>query len=96
MFTGRFPPFKVKVPKAVADKMPVEKISKEDAKKLIEKCFGRISVILPVVEAPASNGRSKHPRLGRPNARQWFKFIRIHAEHPLKQSNRIKNKFLKQ
>jgi uncharacterized linocin/CFP29 family protein len=27
------------------------------------------------------------------NAKQWFKFIRIHLEHHLKQLRRIKNKF---
>src|ERR1700744_2960553 len=38
MLTGRFPPVNTKVPDAVAAKVTVEKISKEDAKNLLVKC----------------------------------------------------------
>jgi hypothetical protein len=94
MFTGRFPPFKVKVPKAVEAKMPAEKMSKEDAKNLIIKCRKRIDDTAPLIKNSLPASRNKHPRLGMLNAKQWFKFIRIHAEHHLKQINRLKNIFL--
>jgi len=94
MLSGRFPPVKVKVPKAIADKMPVDKMSKEEARNMIIKCRKRIDDIMPLIENSLSTSRNKHPRLGMFNAKQWFKFIRIHAEHHLKQIDRIKNIFL--
>jgi hypothetical protein len=93
MFTGRFPPVKVKVPDAIAAKMPVNKISKEEAKNLLIKCRRRIDDTAPLIMDSSPNSRYKHARLGMLNARQWFKFIRVHAQHHLKQLDRIKNKF---
>jgi hypothetical protein len=93
MFTGKFPPVKVKVPKAVADKMPADKISKEDAKNLLIKCRKRIDSTTPLLKDASPYSRSKHPRLGMLNARQWNKFICIHALHHLKQLDRIQKKF---
>jgi len=93
MFTGRFPPFRVKVPQAIANKMPAEKISKEEAKNLIIKCRKRIDSTMPLVIGALVDSKTKHPRLGMLNAWQWFKFIRIHLEHHLKQLSRIGKKF---
>ena len=93
MLTGRFPPVKVKVPQAVSDKLTVEKISKEEARNLLLKCRKRIDTVSPLVEASLPNSRSKHPRIGMLNAKQWFKFIRIHCVHHLKQLKRIKKSF---
>ncbi|HEY4322422.1 MAG TPA: DinB family protein [Mucilaginibacter sp.] len=93
MFTGRFPPIRVKVPKAVADKTPVEKISKEEAKNLIIKCRKRIGNVMPLIKGATPDARSKHARLGMLNAPQWFKFMRIHALHHLEQLARIQKKF---
>ncbi|HEY2583565.1 MAG TPA: DinB family protein [Mucilaginibacter sp.] len=93
MLTGKFPPVSIKVPKAVADKMPVEKINKEEAKNLIIKCRKRIIGVMPLIKRSSPDSRSKHPRLGMLNAHQWFKFIRIHALHHLEQLARIQKKF---
>jgi hypothetical protein len=93
MFTGRFPPVKVKVPEIVTAKMPATKISKEDAKNLLIKCRKRIDETTPLLKNSSPGSRYKHPRLGMLNAEQWFKFIRIHAQHHLKQLSRIKKKF---
>lgn len=88
---GYFP--KTKAPAMVNDKIPAAKISKEDARNLIIKCRKRIETTAPLIEASAAASRYKHPRMGMLNARQWFRFIRIHLEHHLKQLDRIKNKF---
>ena len=93
MFTSGFPPVRVKVPAAVAAKMPVSKISKEEAKNLIIKCRKRVDETSPLIKDSSPASRHKHPRLGMLNAKQWFKFIRIHLQHHLKQLNRIKKKF---
>jgi len=94
MFLGRFPPaLKVKVPPAIAARIPVTKISKEDAKNLLIKCRKRVDDITPLIKQSSPFSRYKHPRLGMLNAAQWYKFIRIHLEHHLKQLNRIKRKF---
>ena len=92
MFTGRFPPVRVKVPQAVAAKIPATKISKEDAKNLLIKCRKRIEDTTLLLKQSTSTSRYKHARLGMLNANQWFKFIRIHAEHHLKQLERIRKK----
>jgi len=93
MFMGRFPPVRVKVPEAVAAKIPAAKLSKEDAKNLIIKCRKRIDDTAPLVKQSSSISRYKHARLGMLNAKQWFKFIRIHLKHHLKQLKRIAKKF---
>lgn len=93
MFTGSFPPVKVKVPAAVAAKMPVNKLSKEEVKNLLIKCRKRIDDTVSLVKDASPDSRYKHPRLGMLNAKQWLKFIRIHLQHHLKQLWRIKNKF---
>ena len=92
MLLGKFPPIKVKVPKIVEEKMPAEKISKEEAEKLLEKCHKRLLMVIPLLNNASKNSRFKHPRLGMLNAEQWFKFIRIHAQHHLKQLDRIDKK----
>lgn len=89
LFFGRFPPVKVKVPKSISAMIPAVKMSKEDAKNMIIKCRKRIDVVAPLIKNSSPVSRSKHPRLGMLNAGQWFKFIRIHLEHHLKQLNRI-------
>ncbi|HWZ15510.1 MAG TPA: DinB family protein [Mucilaginibacter sp.] len=93
MFTGSFPPIKTKLPAAVAAKMPVSKISKEEAKNLLIKCRKRVDDAVMLVKSAPPDSRYKHPRLGMLNAKQWFKFIRIHLEHHLKQLRRIKKSF---
>ncbi len=95
MFTGSFPPVRMKVPQAVAARMPVTKISKEEAKNLLVKCRKRIDDIMPVLKDSPPDSRYKHPRLGMLNAKQWFKFIRIHLQHHIKQLGRIEKKFKK-
>jgi hypothetical protein len=91
----RFPPVRVKVPKAVDAVMPAKKISKEEAKNLIIKCRKRIDAVAPLIKGSSPYNRYKHARLGMLNARQWFKFIFIHSEHHLKQLDRIDKEFSK-
>jgi hypothetical protein len=93
LLTGRFPPVKIKVPPKVEAKLPAEKISKEEAKNLLIKCRNRVDDMLPLIKDSSPASRYKHPRLGMLNAWQWFKFIRIHLNHHLKQLSRITNKF---
>jgi hypothetical protein len=93
LLTGTFPPVKTKMTEALAAKMPAEKISKEDAKNLLVKCRKRVDDINPLIKNAPEAARYKHPRLGLLNAGQWFKFIRIHLNHHLKQLQRIENKF---
>ena len=89
---GRFPPVPVKVPKEVAAKTPVNKITKEEARNLLIKCRKRIDDVFPSIHDSPKNTRYKHPRMGMLNARQWFKFILIHSKHHLKQLDRIEKK----
>lgn len=90
MFTGSFPPIKVKVPASVNEKMPALKIDKEEARTLIIKCRRQMDGLMAAMDGQTHTGRVKHPRLGMLNASQWFKFIRIHLQHHLKQLHRIK------
>jgi len=90
LLTGVFP--RVKMPERVGTKMPALKISKEEARNLIIKCRKRMEDIAPLIKDAPSTSRHKHPRLGMLNAPQWFKFIRIHLQHHLKQLDRIRKK----
>ena len=90
LFTGRFPPVKVKVPPSVHAKYPVVKVSKEDAKNLIIKCRKRLEGTMHLIKEAPPNARFKHPRMGMLDAAQWLKFIRIHLQHHLKQLERIR------
>jgi hypothetical protein len=93
---GRFPPgIRIKAPQKVSDKMPPQKISKEDARNLIIKCRKRLEDTLPQVKNDTVKNRSKHPRMGMLNAPQWFRFIRIHLQHHLLQLKRIDADFNK-
>lgn len=85
-----FPPFKTTVPESVAAKMAPKKIDTEEAKNLIIKARKRIEGIAGLVAAAPKTARWQHPRMGMLNAKQWFKFIRIHLLHHLKQLERIK------
>lgn len=89
LFMGMFPPVRVKTPEAAAARMAPQKITKEEAKNLIVKCRQRMEAMAALISENPSTRRSQHPRMGMLNARQWFKFIRIHLQHHLKQLKRI-------
>ncbi len=93
MLTGRFPPVRIKMPAAIAAKMVINKISKEDARNMLIKCRKRVDDTTVLIKNASISSRIKHPRLGMLNAAQWFKFIRVHAQHHLKQLTRITKKF---
>jgi hypothetical protein len=50
---------------------------------------------LPLIAHANSKIKTKHPRLGYLNAKQWLRFIEIHLHHHLKQLNRIENSLAK-
>jgi len=87
--TGSFPPVKLASPSALASKMPVKKIGKEGAKNMLVKCRRRMETVLPLVQSATADCKAEHPRMGMLNAKQWFKFIRIHLQHHLMQLARI-------
>jgi len=93
LFTGRFPPVRVKAPPAIAAKMVISKITKEDARNMLIKCRKRVDDTTGLIKDASPASRIKHARLGMLNAGEWYKFIRIHAEHHLKQLRRIEKKF---
>jgi len=90
---NRFPPFPLKVPKAVNAVIPAKKLSKEEARNLIIKCRKRINDVAALIHNSLPHCKIKHARLGMLNAAQWFKFILIHSKHHLKQLDRIEKKF---
>jgi hypothetical protein len=93
LLTGLFPPVKTKIPDAVASRIAPQKISKEEAKNLIVKCHQRMEDMAVLMRENTSARRAQHPRMGMLNASQWFKFIRIHLQHHLKQLERIRKQF---
>lgn len=85
MLTNRFPPAKIKAPPVI----PVLKITKEEARNMIIKCRKRIESIAPLLPEAQDHHRISHPRLGMLHAKHWFKFLRVHLQHHLKQLERI-------
>ena len=73
--------------------MAPKKITKEEARNLIVKCRARMEAMATLITENPTTRRGQHPRLGLLTAAQWFKFIRIHAKHHLKQIQRLKNIF---
>ncbi|MVN92530.1 DinB family protein [Mucilaginibacter aquatilis] len=88
---GQFPPGKRKAP-AVIENL-TKNITKEEARNLIIKMRKRIDDVWPLIQHSSNEFKISHPGLGMLNARQWFKFSRIHLQHHLKQLNRISKKF---
>ena len=82
-----------KAPAELEAKIPAVKISKEEAKNALIKCRKRVDDVFPLIEKASATSRILHRRAGMLNAKQWFKFIRIHLYHHLKQIQRIRKKF---
>jgi len=89
---GTLPPAKqYKVPKRLADR--VKKISKTEALDFILEFEKGLDDNYPVIAHAKANCKTKHPRLGYLNAKQWLRFIEIHLKHHLKQLERIEKSF---
>ena len=80
--------------KATAEgaKIPVKKLTKEEARNLLIKCRGRIDTITDKIKDAPHHSKFKHSRFGMMNAAQWFKFILVHLKHHLRQVDRISGK----
>lgn len=90
LFFGSFPPTKrYKVPKRLADR--VKKISKIEAIDFILEFEKALEVVYPLIAKSNPKLKTKHPRLGYLNAKQWLRFTEIHLKHHLKQLDRIEN-----
>lgn len=92
LFFGALPPAKkYKVPKRLIDR--VQKISKTEALDFILEFEDDLKNTYPEIAKADKHAKTKHPRLGYLNAKQWLRFIEIHLKHHLKQLNRIENSF---
>lgn len=92
LFFGAFPPAqKYKVPKRLADR--VKKITKAEALDFILEFEASLTSIYPSVAGADPRVKTKHPRLGYLNSKQWLRFIEIHLKHHLKQLIRIEDSF---
>jgi len=92
LLLGTLPPSKkYKVPKRLAER--VKKISKTEALDFILEFEKGLDDNYPVIAHAKANCKTKHPRLGYLNARQWLRFIEIHLKHHLKQLERIEKSF---
>lgn len=90
LFFGSFPPNKKYiVPKRLAER--VKKINLMAAKQFITDFELQLLQALPLIKNAGPKIKTKHPRLGYLNAKQWLRFIEIHLNHHLKQLNRIEN-----
>lgn len=92
LFFGSLPPGKKYiVPKRMASR--VKKINLMAAQQFILDFELQLAQALPNVEKANPKIKTKHPRLGYLNAKQWLRFIEIHLKHHLKQLNRIAQSF---
>lgn len=92
LLLGSLPPAKkYKVPKRLADR--VKKISKTEAMDFILEFEKTLVDAYPLVSNANEKCKTKHPRLGYLNAKQWLRFIEIHLKHHLKQLVRIEKSF---
>lgn len=92
LFFGSFPPaMKFKVPKVLEGRAKV--ISKIEAQAFINTFLAKLEADYKQIPRARDNIKSKHPRLGYLNAKQWIRFIEIHLKHHLKQLQRIEKSF---
>jgi hypothetical protein len=92
LFFGAFPPgVRFKTPKILDGRVKV--ISKTEAAELIRQFTEELELMRVKIARANPNVKSKHPRLGYLNARQWLRFIGIHLRHHLKQLNRVEKSF---
>ena len=92
LLLGALPPAKkYKVPKRLADR--VKKISKTEALDFILEFEKALEDNYPLIADAKPDCKTKHPRLGYLNAKQWLRFIEIHLKHHLKQLERIEKSF---
>ena len=90
LFFGSFPPNKkYKVPNRLLER--VKKINLMAAHQFITDFELQLVKTLPNIDGANPKIKTKHPRLGYLNAKQWLMFIEIHLNHHLKQLNRIEN-----
>ncbi|MEH3113600.1 DUF1569 domain-containing protein [Pedobacter terrae] len=92
LLLGALPPAqKYKVPKRLAER--VKKISKTEALSFIQAFEKSLADNYLLLANTKSKSKTKHPRLGYLNAKQWLRFIEIHLKHHLKQLERIEKSF---
>lgn len=92
LLLGSLPPAKkYKVPKRLAER--VKKITKTEAMDFILEFEKALTDNYPLVANANENCKTKHPRLGYLNTKQWLRFIEIHLKHHLKQLVRIEKSF---
>jgi hypothetical protein len=87
LFFGRFPPVKFKAPEKIA--AMTRKISREDALILINKFKNRLGEVKSNMNNANPYQKTKHPRLGLLNAKEWLRFIEVHTIHHTRQLRRI-------
>jgi hypothetical protein len=92
LFFGMFPPGKkYNVPSKLMTR--VKKINIMAAEQFMIDFELQLAKIYPHINAADGKIKTKHPRLGYLNAKQWLRFIEIHLRHHLKQLKRIENSF---
>jgi DinB superfamily len=92
LLLGALPPAqKYKVPKRLEER--IKKISKTEALDFILEFEKALDDNYPLLAHAKANSKTKHPRLGYLNAKQWLRFIEIHLKHHLKQLERIEKSF---
>jgi len=92
LLLGSLPPArKYKVPKRLAER--VKKINKTEALDFILEFEKALDDNYALIAQANINCKTKHPRLGYLNAKQWLRFIEIHLKHHLKQLERIEKSF---
>jgi hypothetical protein len=84
-----FPPnMRFKVPESLMHM--VEKLSRDDARKLMQEFRDGINKSAELAQKASPNQKFRHPRLGLLNSEQWMAFIDTHSRHHLKQLRRIR------
>jgi len=92
LFFGMLPPGKkYQVPTRLVER--VKKINIMAAQQFMLDFELQLAKIYPHINGADLKIKTKHPRLGYLNAKQWLKFIEIHLNHHLKQLKRIENSF---
>lgn len=83
-----FPPLRFRAPKVLTQQPAVP----EDIAQLrrdFEALVTQLEELSKRTEAARCSGRTKHPRLGYLDAKEWLRFVEVHWAHHLRQKRRL-------
>jgi hypothetical protein len=83
-----FPPFRFRAAKVITQQ-PAVPDDMEQLRRDFEALVTKLHELARRAKAAKCSGKTKHPRMGYLNAKEWIRFVEIHWAHHLRQKRRL-------